>query len=118
MRQEAEAVQQEGMLQPAWANERAGQQEATKQPDGMPKGSDASRCCGTMRSHATTNWANGRQQHVKRCQHVEGERGRATTGDTSTSRSKQEVLAGKNESSTCSAAAAVEATAMQSLRQL
>jgi hypothetical protein len=59
-RQEAEAVQQEVMLQSARANKRVAQQDATWQPDGALKSGGASRGCGAMRSPTTTNQANGR----------------------------------------------------------
>ncbi len=67
-RQEGEVVQQEVMLQPpARANKRVAQQEGTQQPDGVSKGGCLSRGCGVTRSNAKTNWANGRQYHIKRC---------------------------------------------------
>jgi hypothetical protein len=42
------------------------QREATQQPDSASKVGDTSRGWGVMRSHATTNRANRRQQHVER----------------------------------------------------
>jgi hypothetical protein len=66
VRQEAEVVQQEVMLQPAGANKRVAQREATKQPDVMLKGGSASRGCGATRSYTPTSQANGRQQYFDR----------------------------------------------------
>ncbi len=58
-------MQQEVMLQPAGANKRGVQREATQQPGGALKGSGASRGCGATRSHGTTNQVNGRQWRIK-----------------------------------------------------
>jgi hypothetical protein len=95
----------------AGANKRVGQQEATRQPDGTSKGGGASRGCSVVRSHATTNRANGRRGCIERCQHIKRERGGRTIGNTTTSRGKQEASLHKNKSSTCGTSAAVEATA-------
>jgi hypothetical protein len=65
-RQEAELVQLEVTQQPARANERAAQREATRQSNSALKGGGASRGCGMTRSHMTTNRVNGRQRHIKR----------------------------------------------------
>jgi hypothetical protein len=86
-------VQWEVMLQPARANMRAAQQEATQQPDGTLKGGSVSRGCSATRSHATTNRANGRRRLVKRWQHIERERGVMTIGIATTRWGKQEASA-------------------------
>ncbi len=65
---EEEVVQLEVMLHPAGAKEeRAAQQEATRQPGSMSIGGGMSSSCGTTRSHTTTNQANGRQMRIKKC---------------------------------------------------
>ena len=67
-RREAEAVQQEVMLQPpAKPNERAVQQQVvTRHPAGASRGGDASRGRGATRGHTTTNQGN----HEANCRHT------------------------------------------------